>query len=188
MYMKSLLKINLVLLFLASFTAVQAQVDIKVNPTGLLFSRAMVSAEFGIKDNFGLEATGGVGWPSVTINDEKFKSNTVRYGLNGRYYFSPNKGLDRFYAGLYSRFVNGEMTSTADDGRIKRNRASGGFLIGYKIVANNEHLVVDFGLGLGRTFTNKFTPDSDGQESLDLSDIPFLNIDAPLFLTIGYRF
>ncbi len=185
--MKSFLKINLMLCLLVSVSAVQAQVDIKINPVGLIFSRAIVSAEFGVKDNIGIEVHGGVGWPSISISDEKFKSNTVRYGLNGRYYFSPDKGIDRFYAGIYTRFVNGEMTSTADDGRVKRNRASGGVLIGYKVIARNERLVFDFGLGLGRVFTNKFTPNSEGQESLDLSDIPFLNIDAPLFLTVGYR-
>lgn len=185
--MKSLLKINLVLFLLASFTVAQAQVDIKVNPVGLIFSRAILSAEFAIKDNIGIEAQGGVAWPSFSVNDEKFKSNTVRYGVNGRYYFSPDKGIDRFYAGIYTRFVNGEMTSTVDDGRVKRNRASGGILLGYKVVARNERLVFDFGLGLGRVFTNKYTPNSEGQEALDLSDIPFLNIDAPLFLTIGYR-
>lgn len=185
--MKSVLKINLLLCLLVSVSAVQAQVDFKINPVGLIFSRAIAAVEFGVKDNIGIEAQAGLGWPSITIQDEKFKSNTVRYGVNARYYFSPDKGIDRFYAGIYTRFVNGKMTSTADDGEIKRNRASGGILLGYKVVARNERLVFDFGLGIGRVFTNKFTPNSEGQESLDLSDIPFLNIDAPLFLSVGYR-
>ena len=78
--MKSFLKINLMLCLLVSVSAVQAQVDIKINPVGLIFSRAIVSAEFGVKDNIGIKYTavwGGPPFQSVTRNSKAILSDMV---------------------------------------------------------------------------------------------------------------
>ncbi|MCA0235400.1 MAG: DUF3575 domain-containing protein [Bacteroidetes bacterium] len=175
----------------ASSSNLNAQVDVKINPIGLLFSNLNVAAEFGVSDNFGVEVAPGFGWNRLNLlNDNDYSGSVVRVGVNGRYYLNPNdKGLNGFYIGGYTRYAGGTYTYKGDTETDKFNstRFALGFLVGGKIVARNEKLIFDFGTGFGRALVYKFT-DPNGSDEVDLSDIPFANWDIPFYLSIGYRF
>ncbi len=189
--MKQSILIPLALFCFLSIHSVQAQVDVKINPVGILFNNLNAAVEFGIKDNFGIEVTPGFGWNKLNLeNDNDYKGNVLRLGVNGRYYLNPNdKGLNGFYIGAYSRYAGGSYKFESDSETEKFNstRLSLGFLLGGKVVARNEKLIFDFGTGFGRALIYKFT-DPDGQDEANLSDIPFLNWDIPFYITVGYRF
>lgn len=178
-------------LTLMAVARLSAQVDLKIQPIGLLFKNVGVAAEFGLKENVGLEATAGVDWDDLSLivgssDEENFSSRKIRLGGNLRYYFNTSdKRLDRFYAGVYSRYAGGKWTSDVDDSEVTSTRLSAGFLFGTKVVARNERLLFDFGIGFGRAFVYEF--DSD-EGNVDLDDIPFVNWDIPIYLSIGYRF
>ena len=171
-----------------------AQLDIKVGPVGLLFSNLNVGIEYGVSENWGIELTPGLDWKALNLldNDEiDFKGNIFKVGLNGRYYFNPNeKGLNGFYAGVYTRYGGGKYsgtdTSTDEKYEFTSTRLAGGFLLGGKIVARNERLIFDLGLGFGRAFIHKYE-DPNGTDEADLSNVPFFNFDLPINLKIGYR-
>jgi len=189
-FMKRITIPFLALFFLAASTTVQAQVDLKINPIGLLFSNLNVAAEFGVSENFGVELAPGFAWNSLNLaNDDDFKGSLVRVGVNGRYYLNPNeKGLNGFYIGAYTRYAGGSYKFEDDTETQKFNstRFALGFLLGGKIVARNEKLLFDFGTGFGRALVYKFT-DPNGTDEVDLSDIPFVNWDIPFYISIGYR-
>lgn len=173
-------------------STVSAQVDIKIGPLGLLFSNLNLGVEFGVGSNIGIELTPGIDWKALNlVADDNFKGTAMRIGVNGRYYFNPTeKKLNGFYAGLYTRYGAGKYSYTDPDTNEKdeasSTRFAGGFLMGGKIVAKNERLIFDLGIGLGRAFIYKFE-DENGMEDYDLSGVPFLNFDLPINLKIGYR-
>lgn len=171
------------LLFLFS-TQAQAQVDLKLSPFGLLFSNISGAAEFGVSEKVGIDVGLGYNWNSFKLNDEKFKSGVVRAIVNPRYYFNTKRGLDGFYAGFYTRYANGSWTSTVDNQKATTNRLAVGFNLGAKIVASNERLVFDFGIGAGRAFVNKI---EGGDKDVDFTALPFFNVDFPLRVAVGYR-
>lgn len=176
---------------MAAISSSFAQVDVKVGPLGPLFGTLNVRSEFGLADNFGLEAIVGGSWNKINFNSENedLKNTTFRFGVNGRYYFNPSDiGLDKFYTGLYTRYSAGKARSTAENAdEYNTNRFSGGFLVGFKTFARNERLHFDFNLGFGRAFVYNIDGIGDA-EPVDLSNIPFLNWDFPTTLVIGYRF
>ncbi len=189
--MKQLLLIPaLALLCLGS---INAQVDLKVGPIGLLFSDVNIAAEFGVSENIGIEVTPGFGWNTLNlVADDDYKGSIFRLGANGRYYFNPDdKKLNGFYAGVYTRYAGGKFTFDDNENNIheevKSTRIAGGILLGAKIVAANERLIFDLGLGFGRAFKYSFEDQNDPNKNFDLSDIPFLNFDLPINLKIGYR-
>jgi Protein of unknown function (DUF3575) len=171
---------------MCTFNVLQAQVDLKVNPVGLLFKNLSAAAEFGLAENIGLEVTGGVGWNQLNLTGEdNFKGSIIRVGANGRYYFNPKNSIDGFYAGIYTRYAGGAYKF--EEERFNSTRFSGGFIFGYKVVARNEKLLFDFGLGFGRAFVFKLTDPNDSTNTANLDDIPFLNWDIPFYISIGYR-
>jgi hypothetical protein len=164
----------------------QAQVDVKINPIGLLFSNIDAAVEFGVKDNVGIELKAGYAWPNLNFGgEEDYTSSIVRLTGDARYYFNPSKGLDRFYAGAYAKYAGGK--STFGEEEITQTRVALGFLFGTKIVARNEKLLFDFHLGFGRALVSTF--DSNlSDDDVETDDIPFLNWDIIGQLAIGYRF
>ena len=167
-----------------------AQIDVKVGPLGPLFRTLNLRSEFGLADNFGLEAIIGGSWNKINFNEgSDLKNTTLRFGVNGRYYFNPSDiGIDKFYVGLYSRYSSGKATSTAQDSdEYNTNRFAAGFLFGFKTFARNERLHFDFNLGFGRAFLYDIKA-LNNAATVNLSDIPFLNFDLPTTITIGYRF
>jgi hypothetical protein len=177
-------------LFFGSFITSYAQVDLKIGPLGPVFGTVNLRAEFGMSDNFGLEATVGAGWNTVTINDEPELRNSVfRVGLNGRYYLNPSElGQDKFYLGMYSRYSRGSAKATDVDlnDTYNTDRLSIGFLTGIKFFARGDRFLFDFNLGIGRALIYKFEA-IDNSEPLDLSGVPLVNLDIPLSIMIGYR-
>lgn len=166
--------------------SLSAQTELKINPIGALFSSPDLSAEFGVKDNIGIEPYIGASWYNLTVSDTKFKSTGVGYGLNGKYYFSPDKGIDKFYAGIYLR--GGSSTfksdSTGSNDSFKRNRLGAGLSLGYKWVSRNN-VIFEVGGGLGRKIYSKYSNEAG---TVNIADIPILNIDGFFKFAIGYRF
>lgn len=185
--MKQSTLIPLALFCLFCTSTIQAQVDIKVNPLGLLFNNINASVEFGVKDNFGIEVTPGFGWDKLNLfNDGDYKGQVYRLGVNGRYYLNPTeKGLNGFYIGGYTRYKGGRFTLEGD--QVDMNKFSLGFILGGKVVAQNGRLIFDFGTGFGRALLFELTDAASGEQE-DISDIPIANWDIPLYISIGYRF
>lgn len=193
--MKQLTTIPVVaLLCLFVFNPLHAQVDLKIGPVGLLFKDLNLGIEFGVNENVGVEVTPGFSWGVLNFADpdDDYNGSILRIGANGRYYFNPSeKKLNGFYAGAYTRYAGGKYTFDDDASNtheeIKSTRIAGGLLLGAKIVAGNERLIFDFGLGFGRAFVYDFEDQNDPSNNVDLSNVPFINFDLPINLKIGYR-
>lgn len=188
--MKHLALIPLAIFCLVATTNVHAQVDLKINPIGILFNNINVAAEFGVSDNFGVEVAPGYGWNKLNFAaDDDYSGSLFRLGVNGRYYLNPSeKGLNGFYIGAFTRYAGGSYKYENDtqSDKVNSTKFSLGFLLGTKIVARNEKLLFDFGIGFGRALVYKFE-DANGTDQVDVSDVPFINWDIPFYLTVGYR-
>lgn len=160
--MKKTLLVILVILF--NLSNITSQVDAKL---GLFASTPFgiyLAGEYGIEDDIGLEV-GIVSNPGATLAGDYYSGTAVM--INARVYFSPNYGLDRFYAGLYMRPHTSVVTDrtssfsfspsglpsgvgTVTEEQFRDSGISFGFLAGKKFVKDNKF--VDFNLGLGRNF------------------------------------
>ena len=184
-------KILFSLLFLGSFFATNAQVDVTLNPVNLIFSgRGDLSAEFGATEDIGVEAIASYLTPGNVILKAIGYEEGQGFGvaLLGKYYFKPSEnGLDKFNMGLYTNYKAVNYTAKEDsnlpDG--ERRAFSGGVYFGYKSVSK-KNIVFDIGFGLGRYFKNDYQ-DTNG-EGLDISSIPYINFDWFGKLGVGYRF
>ncbi len=179
-------KIFLSFIAVLAFTTAWSQTDLKINPIGFLFGSPDVSAEFGISESMGVEPFVGVTYSNFKIGEATLKSNGFRLGGVGKYYFSPEKGLDKFWAGVYLR--GGTSTSTGTvNGKAEETsnaRVALGLGLGYKWVSS-KNIVFELGFGAGRALLNKYTVKSG---SADLSQYPILNIDLLTRIQVGYRF
>lgn len=124
--------IFMVLLLLTPRSA-QAQFEAKAGPLGLLFGSVSLAAEYGFSDNFGAELH------TFLDSDESYVWAT------GRYYFNPQRGLDRFHAGFFM--------AAGSDGV----GPGVGLMLGQKWVSRNN-VLLDAGIGLGRSFDGDFIP------------------------------
>lgn len=168
--------------FLSFFTqTANAQVDVSVNPVGLLFGDFSVGADFALSDNFSIEAA--VGFGTNEIDD--VKGTNIPVNVVGKYYFSPKHGADRFYIDAFLRYVNRQWNY--DDGSnfadFTSNRFGLGFGIGYKVVSKGG-FVFDIGFGAGRAIVDENTYEEGGQQ--EEIDWPELMLQGKL--GIGYRF
>lgn len=161
-----------------------AQIDLKINPLGALFSSPDVSAEFNISESIGVEASVGIAFPKYTVNGEEFKTNGFGLLGAGKYYFGPEDGCDKFFAGLYARYASTTGSSSVSDDEVSNTRVGAGLLIGYKWVSN-KNIIFEIDAGFGRAFVNDYELSSG--DSTDLSDIPLLNFDGVFRLMVGYR-
>lgn len=179
--MKKLFFPVLTALCLLGFQTAQAQIDVTINPVGLLFGDFSVGADFALSENFSIEPQIGFGSNKVT----DIKGTNI--GVNGvaKYYFNPNHGADRFYADVFLRFINRQWKY--DDGSANADFTSTrfglGFGLGWKIVSGGG-FVFDIGFGAGRALVDKNKyEDSGTQEDVDWPSIMFQGK-----LGIGYRF
>ncbi len=175
--MKSLLTALVFALFtIPSF----AQVDVSVNPIGLLFGDIGISGDFAISEDISVDG-------QINYTSRSFLSSTVT-GFSptvmGKYYFDPNNGADKWYAGVFTgiRTLGWEDTSL---GEIDFFSFGLGFAGGFKWVADSGFLV-DINAGYGRAFIANFK-DSDGNEA-DVSGFPFGNSIFQGKLGVGWRF
>jgi hypothetical protein len=172
-------------IFCMSRLSTYAQTDVKINPIGALFGSPDISAEFGVNESVGIEPLLGISFGSVTVLDEKFKSSGFRVGAIGKYYFNPDKGTDKFWAGLYLRGGGStSKTSGSTNESFSNRRMSAGLALGYKWVSR-KNIVFELGFGAGRALINKFEVESG---SVNLAEVPLLNIDILGRISVGYRF
>ncbi len=168
-----------------------AQVEVKLNPIGLLWGGVTASGEVILSENMGAELTLGLANTNLTIFTG---DNTKTTGFKGtgafKYYFSPIDGGDGFYAGAYVKYrlLSGKYDSsfTNQSESIDWNKLAVGLLTGYKWVADSG-LLFEISGGFGRTFVNNISTTED-DESYDFSDIPFFNFDLVGRFAVGYRF
>ncbi len=187
--MKKNLKLFLPMLALV-FTSwnTHAQVDLKVSPFSIIFGRMVLRGEFAASENFGVELLGGGAWNTIDFDDEgDVRFSNFHLGANGRYYFNPSAGIDKFYVGGYLKYAGGTGKNTDTDGEVNTTRFALGTLVGFKTVSQNGHLLFDFNVGFGRALVYKIEGD-DPEDDIDLADFPFLNWDIPVLVGIGYRF
>lgn len=167
----------------------QAQVDVTVNPIGLLFGSFNVGADFGVSENLSVEVATGLTFGKSDIGTDGDESKYFGFPLEvvGKYYFNPNNGADKFYADAFLRFVRRSYTIEGDNtfgwADYANTRFGLGFGIGYKIVSDGG-FVFDIGLGAGKAFVDNTTY-NDGAENEDI-DLPNLMIQGKL--GVGYRF
>ncbi|WP_282779427.1 hypothetical protein [Phaeodactylibacter xiamenensis] len=164
---------------LAGLTKAQAQVDVMVNPIGLLFGNLSASADFMLKDNFSVEGQIGVGFG----DDGAFDYFNLPITAYGKYYFNPDDGADKFYASAFLRFINRSWdgNDNAFVSEYSQTRVGLGFGVGYKVVGNSG-IVFDLGFGIGRAFIDNVSID-DETNVVDWPEIMFTGK-----LAIGYRF
>lgn len=174
-----LLKLTAVAILL-SIMHVNAQTEVKINPLGLLFGSPDLSAEFGLSHSASLEPFIGFTSRKTTLGDSGWKYNALNAGASFKYFFNPQRGIDRFYAGVYTRFNNGSWTY--DNEKLGYQRLSLGLLIGQKWVSK-KNVVFELALGAGRAFLTNLDKTSSG-ESLSLG----YGVDFMGRLALGYRF
>lgn len=163
-----------------------AQVDVTVNPIGLLFGALSAGADFAVADNFSLEGSLGIG--SGTNKAANFKYYNLPITATGKYYFNPKNGADKFYADVFLRYVTrGYTVDDPDAGTIyseyTQTRVGFGFGIGLK-VASVKGLVFDINFGVGRALIDntKYKDNSDEYE------VDWTNVMIVGKLGLGYRF
>ncbi len=179
-----------IILVLATFvmfvTNIFSQFELKIDPIFALFGMIPISAEYVIKENIGIEATASYYFKKDnTFSDATKSSGLVTNGLF-KFYFSPDKGGDRFYAFPYIRYVKRNVTFIDNSNEINATYTAFGigFGVGYKWVAE-KGILIDCGLGVGRNFSGGYT----------YSDPSYINSSADLIpinvmgrLSLGYRF
>lgn len=177
---------------LALFAAIitQAQIDAKINPIGAIFGNPDLSVEFAATEDIGLEVGLGFNFGNIDITDVSFNRNGIAGFLAGKYYFSPQEGMDRFGIGLYMRYRNIGLTAEnieEDFNNFTRTVFAGGFMITQKWV-NSSNVVFGIDFGVGRAFVKRFKFDDEENSTVNVDDIPLLNIDLILRFAVGYRF
>ena len=77
-----------------SFSAfhANAQVDVTINPIGLLFGDLSIGGDFILSDEFSVEATIGIGGGNDDFTSLKWSN--IPIGVVGKYYFNPDDGAD----------------------------------------------------------------------------------------------
>ncbi|MDO8366799.1 MAG: DUF3575 domain-containing protein [Saprospiraceae bacterium] len=171
------------LAFLCSFTqTANAQVDVTINPVGLLFGDLSVGADFTLTENFSLEAAVGFGTNKI----DEIKGTNIPVNVVGKYYFSPKNGADRFYVDAFLRYVNRQWKydDNSNYADFTSNRFGVGFGLGYKVVSKGG-FVFDIGFGAGRALIDNNTYEENDGIQQDV-DWPELMLQGKL--GIGYRF
>lgn len=174
--------IILIVLF-ASFLKMNAQLDVSINPIGILFNNYGITVEKGLSESFGIELTADYSAQKYKLVDESVSSNGFGVRLMGKYYLSPKNGLDRFNIAPYIKIGSNKFKDNTEE--VSNFRFAGGLYIGYKIVAKSN-VLFELGFGFGKAFINKYTV--NGEEVVDGGDYPVFNIDATGKLAVGYRF
>jgi Protein of unknown function (DUF3575) len=168
-----------------------AQVDLKIGPLGPVFGTLNLRSEFALSNKIGIEASIGTGWNRVRRMDEpELRNQLMRLGLNGRFYFNPtDRGQDKFYMGIYSRYAQGNTETSDEDNEdsYETERFSIGLLAGSKTFFGKGRFLFEYNFGLGRNLVYTFDA-IDDSEPFDLSTLPLANLDVFLSLMIGYRF
>jgi hypothetical protein len=173
--------------FAVSNTAI-AQIELKINPLGLLFNSPDIVAEYLVNEDIGVEL--GIGLVYGSYGNDIFQQDLTRSGFSllvaAKYYFSPDDGCDKFYAGLYLRprtiSYNDDDNGGIDEG-FKRSAIGVGLITGYKWVGARR-ITFEIGVGLGRALGKKNTYN----DNTSTYDFPNFRFDGFGRLSVGYRF
>ncbi len=179
--MKKFFLLSFITLCLFGFHKAEAQVDLTLNPVGVLFGDLNIGADFALAENFSLEAQVGFGISKIA----GIRGTNIPINVVGKYYFNPKQGTDRFYADVFLRFVNRnwEYDDNSTNANFTSTRFGLGFGLGYKIVST-KGLVFDIGLGAGRALVTNNKYEEDGfEQDVDWGNVIFLGKFG-----IGYRF
>ncbi|MFK7774434.1 MAG: hypothetical protein AB8F94_19985 [Saprospiraceae bacterium] len=164
--MKKIILLVVILLLTQNFSF--SQIELKGGLYASIPFGILVAGEYGLYDDIGIEL-GVVSNPGVDLGQTHLSGTAIL--VNARYYFSPNYGLDRFYAGVYIRphtsvkaeeITNfffpttfpstGVITPTSTNFEYSRDSGVGaGFLVGKKFVRKNKYFL-DLNIGIGRNF------------------------------------
>lgn len=174
-------KLTLFIFSLLLAGTLSAQLEVKVNPLGLLFGNFNALVEKGISDNFGVEGNIGFVIRDNNLGSSNYNYNAFDIGASGKYYLNPREGWDRFYVGGYLRFNTGswKLDNGGNDDSFGSTRLSLGLMLGQKWVSEGG-FVFEIGAGAGRAFIN--TIDDDTLDGL------LFDLDILLRLAVGYRF
>lgn len=190
--MKNYLLGIIMFLFVAT-PAAFSQIEAKINPVGFLWGGDVdLSIEYLASDEFGIEARIPLGGNNLNLLSESFRSFRTGAIFSGRYYFSPEVGADKFYAGGYAKYIHTSFRSDIDgsENNFRRNRFALGVLFGYKWVSD-RNILVDVNFGVGRALSDNYSFDGDENQSIvdefeGLSNL--FKIDFVSSLAVGYRF
>ena len=172
------------LLFLASLTAV-AQTDVKLNVGSAVTLGLNVAAEVPVGEQSGLSL--GAAYSNLGISfdeDAEYAYRNLRFVPEYRYYFTPQQGMDRFFAGGYGKLGRLTGIDRDTDERVRTTRAALGVLLGHKWVAESG-FVFELNAGLGRAVS--FGSDEDSalyQQAIGAVTA----IDVRLGIIVGWRF
>lgn len=175
-------KATLFCLLFAGIGTVQAQIDVTINPIGLLWGNFSVGADFGISEDFSTEGLIGFGF------GDEIDANYNAFNVTGnaKYYFNPREGVDRFYAFGFLRYVtrNYKYDDSSSFANYSQSRVGLGVGAGTKIVSA-KGFVFDINIGAGRALVDntKYEDSSGNQETFNWPDLMFAGK-----LAIGYRF
>ncbi len=184
-------KTLLVVVLVFNFVTTVAQVEVKLNPFGLLFGSPDLSGEYFVAPRFGTELTLSAEMGKyTTLSSDNFNPRKSGFGVmaSGKYYFNPSedKPCSGFYAGVYIRMKDFKVTDSNNDfDAFNRSIIGTGFLLGQKWVSSNGMMYELVG-GLGRTLSEK-NEFINNQGTVDTDDTK-LGIDGILRFSIGYRF
>jgi len=190
--MKNLKMFFLAITLCCTYFVSTAQVEVKINPIGVLFGDPDLSGEFIISENIGVEPTFIMTNGSAPLIGDNLRKTGLGGAVAGKYYFNPKKGADGFHAGLYTKYKStmyrvkdGEISEEIEeDIEASQKRLALGIQAGFKTVSENN-LTFEIIGGLGRNISNKFT---GFNESVNVAAIPLANIDATFRISLGYRF
>ena len=178
-------KFTFLLVFTFFSLSAFSQVEIKINPLLALFGVFDVSGEFGVNEKLGVDVAPNLYFSKVITYDKgEFKGSGFGAVINPRYYFNPNRGIDKFYFGAYLNFATYKGENKESNTYIKRTKLAIGPNIGYK-VSSDSGFIFDIGFGLGRSFVNSWDSNIEGFNTDLLS---LLSFDAIGKLAIGWRF
>ena len=187
-------KTSFFILFISSLfccTIATGQVDLKINPTGLLFNSPDVSVDYILNEQLSVELLAGVDYGTVfgsglVTRANRLTKSGLRLRLLGKYYFKTDKGGDAWYAGIYAgpkwRTVTPNEDNVTNAGWTQATLTTG-IHGGYKFVLNSN-IIFDLGLGLGRSFSDRVS----SQNSTSGAVIASFGLDSFVRLEMGYRF
>ena len=160
--------------------------EVKINPLGVLFNSPDLSAEYIVNDDIGVQLTLGLEYGDFALGLSDLTKSGYALRLMGKYYFNPDDGADRFYAGVYlgprSRSINDDINDGFDQG-FRQSAFTAGLAIGYKWVGK-KGILFEVAIGGGRAFGETITFDDDNFET----EVDGFGVDVIGMLAVGYRF
>lgn len=203
-------KFLVIAILLSGFTA-KAQHDISVDVLGFAFSKYGLGYEYAINQNnsvgvnFGLSSknlfddgiSNNKGYAAI---DEKYDYSEMNIIPEYKAFFTPNKGNDGIYMGLYGKFRTSKasgntFTDTTGLGTLRKTDVSTtgfalGVIAGYKWKTSGA-LFLEATVGIGKflmnnvKYSNALAEDDDAFDEDDY--IPYIGNSLPLDLRLSIK-